>query len=79
MLSYEVTMVPYQSPPLQDLPPIYSLTPYPQPPKSVTLRWPLSSPFPCAQIVFKQSEYQSLAVGLLQTRAEMHRRVYTHQ
>lgn len=31
------------------------------------------------RIVFKQSEYQSLAVGLLQTRAEMHRRVYTHQ
>jgi hypothetical protein len=31
------------------------------------------------QIVFKQTEYSNLAVGLFQSRAEMHRRVYTHQ
>jgi HD superfamily phosphohydrolase len=31
------------------------------------------------QIVFKQTEYHNLAVGLFQSRAEMHRRVYTHQ
>jgi HD superfamily phosphohydrolase len=31
------------------------------------------------EVVFKQTEYSNLAVGLFQTRAEMHRRVYTHQ
>jgi hypothetical protein len=30
------------------------------------------------QVVFKQTEYNNLAVGLFQSRAEMHRRVYTH-
>eukprot|EP00775_Hariotina_reticulata_P012035 gene12035-12178_t len=31
------------------------------------------------QVIFKMTEYSNLAVGLFQSRAEMHRRVYTHQ
>lgn len=31
------------------------------------------------QVVFKMTEYSNLALGLFQSRAEMHRRVYTHQ
>eukprot|EP00878_Enallax_costatus_P029773 GHUV01032325.1.p1 GENE.GHUV01032325.1~~GHUV01032325.1.p1 ORF type:complete len:281 (+),score=68.32 GHUV01032325.1:111-953(+) len=31
------------------------------------------------QVVFKMTEYSNLAKGLFESRAEMHRRVYTHQ
>lgn len=31
------------------------------------------------QVIFKMTEYSNLALGLFQSRAEMHRRVYTHQ
>eukprot|EP00879_Flechtneria_rotunda_P033644 GHRR01037281.1.p1 GENE.GHRR01037281.1~~GHRR01037281.1.p1 ORF type:complete len:332 (+),score=112.96 GHRR01037281.1:128-997(+) len=32
-----------------------------------------------SEVLFKMSEYSNLALGLFQSRAEMHRRVYTHQ
>ncbi|KAF8061415.1 SAMHD1 [Scenedesmus sp. PABB004] len=32
-----------------------------------------------SQVIFKMTEYSNLATGLFQSRAEMHRRVYTHQ
>jgi hypothetical protein len=33
----------------------------------------------CRQVIFKMTEYGNIATGLFGSRAEMHRRVYTHQ